>query len=60
MTLMKLRRVRAAKEKGTWPNIMLRCLIWEGKLLVKASATMRWVRRGTSLTTPAATISRTK
>ena len=35
-------------------RIMSRCLICagDGKLLVKASATMRWVRRGTSLMRP--------
>ena len=34
---LKLRRVRTAKEKGTWPNIMSLCLMCagEGKLLGK-------------------------
>ena len=49
------RRVQAAKEKGTWSNIISRgwTCAGDGKLFVRASATIRWVQRGTSLSTPA-------
>jgi len=54
------RRRRAAK--GVWPVMIWRCPMkaGDGKLSVRASATILFVRKGTSLRNPARTSSRTK
>ena len=56
----KQRRRQVAK--GAWPVMICRCQknASDGKLLVRASATIFCVRKGTSLRNPARTSSRTK